>query len=309
MRNYLLKRSVNILFMIFTLSIALFFLINILPGSSSSIVFYELDNSELVEQYNENQNLSGNILTRYFTYLNSLLHLDFGQSIYNTSVSTLVLDHFETTFRLAILSLFFTLILSNLIVFISYYFKNKLCNIIKESLVLLSYSMPPFVLAIIFIIISMSFNFVPISGYSDLSLLLSLHYLILPSFIIAIIYSGFFISVLSNGLEREFKRRYILLAKSKGHGNAKIFCSAYINVKNENITLISQSAISLLTSSAAIEYVFSLPGLGNLIIMSIASRDLNTLHAILVLSIVISLVLSFISDIVLFLLDRRLKIE
>ena len=309
MKNYLLTRILNILLMIFVLSIVLFFLINILPGSSSSIVFYELDNSSLINQYNADLNLEGSLISRYFTYLNSLIHLDFGTSIYNTSVSSLVLSHFETTALLAIVSLVFTLILANATVFITYYFNNKLCKTIKEALVLLSYSVPPFVLAIIFIIISMSFNFVPISGYSNSNLFASLHYLILPGIIIAIIYSGFFISVLSNGLDRELKRKYILLAKSKGCGKSQIFLQAYRNVKNENITVISQSAISLFTSSAAIEYIFSLPGLGNLIITSIASRDLNTLHAILVLSIIISLFVSLLSDVIIFLLDRRIKVE
>ena len=71
---------------------------------------------------------------------------------------------------------------------------------------------------------------------------------------------------------------------------------AGVNILGEMTTLSAQSLVTIFSSSAALEYVFSIPGLGALAVTAIARRDMPTLAAIVMLAAFLSLVTSFICD-------------
>ena len=111
---------------------------------------------------------------------------------------------------------------------------------------------------------------------------------------------------MKSSLEREMQLSYITLAKAKGlRESAVVMIHAGVNVLNEVLTLGFQSFISLFTSGAAVEYIFSLPGIGALTVSAIGRRDINTVTALVLIGAALSIAASTAADIITFSRTRK----
>ena len=111
---------------------------------------------------------------------------------------------------------------------------------------------------------------------------------------------------MKSSLKRELGKNYIRFARAKGVREDKIIVKeAGKNILPELITALSQSFIAFLCASAAVEYVFSIPGLGALVVTSIARRDLQVVEAIVMLSSIFVVFINFLVEVIYVLIDRR----
>ena len=102
----------------------------------------------------------------------------------------------------------------------------------------------------------------------------------------------------------EDRDRFVL---SKGASeNRMLFMHVLSNVAAEVMVLLDQSFISLFASSAAVETLFSYPGLGSLMVRAIARRDTGTIAGMMIITCMLSSVLSIAEDLLLSVLDAIL---
>ncbi len=172
----------------------------------------------------------------------------------------------------------------------------------------MSLSMPSFIFALILILVfSISLGLLPSGGYDANQPFV---YLVLPSISLAFLHCGLFMRMMKSSLEREMKCDYIKLARAKGLPQWKvIIIHAGKNILSDILPLIFQSFVTLFCASAAVEYIFSVPGLGALAVSAISRRDINTIVALVMLSAFVSVVSSFVADLISLFCYRRLKDE
>ena len=132
--------------------------------------------------------------------------------------------------------------------------------------------------------------------------------MILPVTACALLHCGLFIRMMVSSMERELGKPYSRQLFAKGLSRSAIVrVHSMKNVRGEVFTLLAQSFISLFCSTAAVENIFSIPGLGSLTVSAIARRDVNTLSALVTLGAFVSLIATTFADIVCSADDRRLR--
>lgn len=302
MVRYVVRRLIVIPFLLIAISLAVYLMMQLLPGDGR---FFLLGGDAYAAEAGSLE-LQGE---GYFSFLSRILHGDFGISLQGFPVLDLIISRLAPTFSLAIFSLAVTVLFSFALVYISFRYRNRLTYILVEIFCLFSMSFPAFITGFILLLIfSVGLSILPVAGYvpfltSPAGFFRSL---ILPSLTLGIMHSGFTIRLMRSSLSRELGRDYVRLARAKGVGEDVILVrEAGANILPELITALSQSLITFLCASAAVEYVFSIPGIGSLVVSSIARRDLAVLEALVLLSALLVALVNLATDILYAVFDRR----
>lgn len=304
--RYILKRALAIIPSLFLAIVLIYVICSILPGDSSYIL---LGDGATIADLSGVRPQSG-----FAEYLVDMLTLDFGTSTFGSEqVGSLIRSHLWPTVALSLFSLLFTLLITLPLVYIPLLTGGRVSKGISSVLSVISLSLPSFVIGFaLMLLLAVKLGLLPVAGYVQLlrSPSLFIRSLILPSLTLGFMHSGYLVRQLSSSLERELSAPYISTAAAKGESRAKIILyEATVNVMPELVTLLFQSLLVFLTSSAAVELIFSIPGLGYLTVQCIARRDVMTLSALVVIATFFSLVISFVSDVLYMVLDRRLADE
>lgn len=284
-----IRKILSTLATLLLVSVAVYLVMGLVPGSRSQILMGDAVAQSSYEALDEGEG--------YLDWLSSVLHLDFGQSLFGgQSVSSLIAERIPVSLVLSITSLLLAIGFSIGLVALKHLCDRRAVGLAYNSLSLLSLSLPSFVVALVLILLfSVCLGILPSGGWAWGRP----ECLVLPSISLAFIHSGLFMRFLDSAVSRELKRGYALSAASRGLGKARIlFAQVAPNLAGEFSTLCLQSLVSLMTSSAAVEYIFSIPGLGSLTVSAIARRDVNTIVAIVMLATALGAVLSVSCDLV-----------
>lgn len=308
MVRYIVKRILSIIPLLLALSLVVFLFSSSLKGSGAYSLLGDEASAEEVSILEKQMGLEGNILERYIRYLGKVITFDFGRSTFGGErVSTLILNHLPVSIALALFSIFFMTVITLSSVYIV--LRHKSFNQGFSILSLLSLSLPPFVFALLLILLfSVLLPIFPVAGYVSFfdNPILSLRTLFLPALTLGFMHSGLVMRYLRQSATEELFKDYAKLALAKGQSKRGVLLiHIWRNMQGETLTLFSQSFLVFLFSSAAIEYLFAIPGLGNLAVTSIARRDVITMQALVLLSAFTNVVVSLIVDLLYVYLDRR----
>lgn len=294
MARRILPKLLSMILTLLGVSLVVYVAITFLPGSRAQLIMGDGVAESSYQSLHTQE-------TGYFEWLWRILHLDFGRSSFGgQDVASLVAGRIPASLQLALLSLIVALAISTCVVGLSLLHRNAFTTFLYEGLSLASLSIPSFIVALSMILVfSVSLGLLPSGGYvrftqSPMDCIASLA---MPAVCLGFIHSGLLMRMMHSSLERELRRSYVTLARAKGLGEGRVMgIHAGVNILGEMTTLSAQSLVTIFSSSAALEYVFSIPGLGALAVTAIARRDMPTLAAIVMLAASLSLVTSFICD-------------
>ena len=252
------------------------------------------------------------LVTQYFLWLKSILHLDFGVSfVSGERVIDEIKDRLLITLGINIVSMV-------IIFFLAFYFgiksavKGGKTDSTLKQIALLSYATPSFYLALILILIfGLKLGWFPITGLESLepksgfakALDIAWH-LTLPIFVIVFVGFGslmLYVRSLTNDI---LKSDYMFFAKARGL-DEKVIIKRYIypNLMPFIITILGLSLPSLLGGSVILEQIFSIDGMGLLFYQSALSRDYPVIMGILVIGAFLTLLGNMIADLILLKID------
>ena len=246
----------------------------------------------------------------YLEWLWRTVHLDFGVSSFGSQdVSSLIAGRIGASLLLSLLSLALALVISYAVVRLALQHRNPFTSALYETLSLTSLSLPSFILSLALVLVfSVGLGLLPSGGYvrfhdNPVGCLASLA---MPAISLGFAHSGLFMRMMHSSFERELSRPYVMLARAKGLSEGRVFAlHAGVNILDEMTTLCAQSLVTIFSSSAAVEYIYSIPGLGALTVTAIARRDMPTLAALVMLASFSSIVLSTACDIAMDARHRR----
>ena len=253
------------------------------------------------------------VLTRYVHWLGKALHGDFGQSYkYDTmTVTQLLQSRLPITILLAVMSFIIIIVVSLPLGMLSARYAGKWLDVVINQVTQITMAIPSFFLGIILtVIFGLVLKVFQPGGYVSMQEDLKgcIEYLILPAVAVALPKIAMVVKYLRNSVLSEMKKDYVRTAYSKGNSvNQVLYGHVLRNALIPVITFVAMVAAEILAGSLVIEQVFSIPGMGRLMITSISTRDYPVVQAAVLYITSIVVIINFLVDILYQLADPRVR--
>ncbi|WP_286034184.1 ABC transporter permease [Fusobacterium necrogenes] len=302
---YYLKKILKMVFSIYLIGSISFLLLEMIPGDPALAILGLESSAEDIAMLRNILGLNKSLQERYLEWGKGVLTGNFGNSFkYGEPVSNLIMERLPLTLKVAILTIIMVLIVSIPLSFMIYRIKNKKVRKIIDFIIGLCISMPSFWLGIIsMFLFSVILKWFSV-GYDN-----TIISLLLPCFVIAIPNIGIFISYIKNNLEVKLREEYTKYLFVNG---VKSFWLNFYILKNSVIPiipLIGLMLIDLITGVVIIEQIFSIPGIGRLMITAVVNRDLPLVQGLIFYTSVVMVMLNFLIDLIYSIVDPRIRSE
>ena len=309
--SYVLRRVGQMLIALLISTVIVFAMIRFIPGNPAQIMLGDFAEPEAVAALAEEMGLNEPMTTQYFIFLKNVLKLDFGDSLkYKASVASLMKSRLVVTGLLTLVSTLFTVIISLPLGYIAGKKKDSLIDQGVRGFSMIGLAMPSFWIGLLFLIFfGVKLKWFPVSGWgSDWPT--HIKSLILPALTQAIGTSAVLIRNLRNNVIEVKNSDYVYFARSKGLKESTIATKHIIrNAAIPTVTLLSIRIASMLGGTVVLEEVFSLPGLGSMLVSGILSRDYSVVQAVVLFFAAVVLVVNLITDILYSVLDPQVKLQ
>ncbi len=286
MVRYVINRIIYLIPVLLLLSLFIFSISHMLPGDPIDALVPpdEAADPEIREILIKELGLDRPVMVQYFDWLWSLLHGDFGQSIFTRQpVKKLVFQAIPATLYLASAAFLIALLVAIPLGTIAAVKKNTRVDYAAMVAALLGVSIPGFWLALMFILFfSLKLGWLPSMGHVDLTVnaAASLKHLLLPALVMAALPCAIVTRMIRSSMLDELKKEYVNTPRSQGLPQRMVIYK--YTLKNALIPTITMAGLwfaRLLGGTIIIEQIFGWPGVGLLIWNSINARDYPVLQA------------------------------
>lgn len=302
---YYIKKIFRMLLSIFFIGTLSFLLLEWVPGDPETAILGLEASAKDIENLREQLGLNLNFGTRYWNWLYGVFYGDLGVSFkYKEPVFKLILERLPLTISVALISIFMILIVSIPLSFFLHNTKNKKVKKIGESILSIFISIPSFWLGILFM-----YLFGIILKWGTTSYNNTWQSLFLPCLVISIPKIGWISMHLYSNLYKELRENHIKYLYS--NGMKKIYLNFYI-LKNAFLPIIPLTEmllLELITGVVIVEQIFSIPGIGRLLVQAVLIRDIPLIQGLIFYTSTLVVLLNFLVDILYSLLDPRVQVR
>ena len=330
--NYSLLKIAFIPIMLWIISSLVFILLRVAPGDPVDAILGSGANEASREMLRYKLGLNESLIDQYFSYVNNVLHLNFGLSLSTQEpVLNIILNSLPASLELGLFSILSAILIGFPLGFLGLKNKGKKGDYIVRIIGIASYAIPPFWGAMMAqLIFSVYFNIFPIggrfpvfqqqtqiTGFFVLDSLLShniialrdtLYHLALPSLTLGFLLSGIFSRSLRINLDKSIKSDYVNAAICRGISRRKIlFNHALPNALLPIVTISGLTIASLAGGALLFEVTFSWPGIALRLHEAISQRDYTLVQGIVIITSLLIVSLNLFVDILIALLDPRIE--
>jgi peptide/nickel transport system permease protein len=309
MGQYIARRLVQMIPVVFGITLLLFFMLRLIPGDPASVMLGERATDEAVARINHELGLDQPIYVQYGYFLRDLATLNLGTSIkYQVPVATLLGQRLLVSLSVVGVTLVLTIVIAFPLGILAALKKDSLIDNVVRSVFVVLMLMPSFWIGILLIIFfSVQLGLFPVSGYGS-GLLDTLHHLFLPALTIALAISPVLVRALRSSILDALSADYVRTARAKGlRERAVITAHVLRNALIPATTLLGLSIGSLMGGTVILEKVFALPGAGALLIDSIGARDYPVVQAATMVFATLVILVNLLTDIVYSFLEPRVR--
>lgn len=310
--SYLLQRLAFAILVIWGVSIAVFAIVQLIPGDPARVVLGVQANEETVEVMRERMGLNKPVLQQYIEWLTGILRGDFGRSLITAQpVAPQLYNRFVPTLQLAFASLLIGLLIAFPLGIISAMYPRSPIDVVASIVSQIGVSIPDFWLGILLIILfSLNWGLLPPSGYTPISEspVDWFQHIILPATTAGLISGSIQTRFIRSAMLEVLNENYIRTAHAKGLKRLTVLRRhALQNAMITIITIIGLQMTALFSAVVVVEIVFAFPGLGKLSLDAVLDRDYPMLQgAVLVIATVVTMI-NLAVDMLYFFLDPRIE--
>lgn len=330
MLTYILKRLLEMIPTLLGITLISFFIIHLAPGKPTDILT-ELNPKITPEARAKLEKLYGldkPVIEQYGLWLKRVVNLDFGES-FSTDRRPVMEKIWDTNQPLLDRRLFITFMINVFAILIIFFLavpigissathQYSLYDKITTLFVFVGFSTPTFWLALLLMtLFGIKLDLLPISGlkslnYDSLSIVGQVwdrtQHLILPLFVSAFGGLAGISRYMRSSMLEVVRQDYITTARAKGLSEKKvIYKHALKNALLPIITILGLSVPGLISGSVIFEYIFNIPGMGQLAFMGVMTRDYPLMMANLTIVAVLTLSGNLMADIGYMLIDPRIR--
>lgn len=310
---YIVRRLIHSLFIIWGCATLVFFMIRLIPGDPVVQMLGPEYTPEAADALRAKLGLDEPLITQYLRWFGNVLTGDLGASIGSgEKVTDAVKTGLPKTLSLAFLSFLIAILIAVPTGIVAALRRNTWVDYGASLIAFIGVSMPSFWFGIILILIfSVKLRWLPAIGYSEIAedgVVEWLRRLILPSVAIGMGYAAILMRFVRAGLLEVLSSEYVRTARAKGVSEAGVIVRhALRNALIPVVTIAGIQLALLLSGTVVVETVFSIRGIGRILVGAIFDRDYPTVQGLILLVAVIFVVANLVVDVIYTILDPRIK--
>lgn len=310
MMAFIAKRLGLMVPTVLLVSVVVFVLIRAIPGDPVMLILGDSADEVTIAAVRARFGLDQPLPVQYFLWLGELLKGDLGNSIVSGEpVLSLIWDRFLLTGLLIILVIIIATAIALAAGMFAAWRQNSLWDIGIVTAATLGLSLPSFWIGMLLLLIfGIRLGWLPVVGYVGFfeDPWVAWQYLVLPVAALVFVEVGVLTRMARGSAIEVLRLEYITHARAKGLKERRVLLRhALPNAFGPTWTLVGMVAGTLLGGSAVIETVFTLPGLGRLLVESIAGRDYPVIQGCLLFIALAYVILNLVVDLVYPLFDPR----
>ncbi len=278
MGRYFIKRLLSTIPLLLVISFLVFMFIHMIPGDPAKLIAGQDSTQAEVETVRKQLGLDQPLIKQYGQYMKGLVTGDLGDSIRNgKSVVETIAPRLKPTIMLTVSAMIWATIIGIALGIISAVFHGRILDYIGMIIAISGISVPSFWLGLELIQgFSVALNWLPTGGLD------SWQSYILPSLTMGAGIMAILARFTRSSMLETMREDYVRTARAKGLKESLVVMRhAFKNSLIEIITVAGLQIGGLLSGSVMAETVFSIPGLGRLLVDSINFRDYKVVQALL----------------------------
>lgn len=302
------KRLIQLVFVLFILSLVIFILMKLAPGDpvltllhADEMSITQADEAALREELGFDQP----VLVQYGKWMLGLIQLDLGTSyLKGRPVLDELLDKLPATIQLTASGLAVMVAIALPLGLIASRYPNRWPDHVSRILALVGASIPSFWMGLLLIyLFSLKLGWLPTSGKGSFA------HMILPSITLGFAMAAVYARLLRSGLLDSLSQDYIKAARARGLAERRILMGHALRAALlPVITVFGVSFGNLLAGSVVIETLFAWPGLGSLALEAIFERDYPIIQGYVLATGLFVVVVNLLVDLSYSLLDPRIRL-
>ena len=244
----------------------------------------------------------------YVSWLSGILHGRLGNSItFRQPVGPLIAGRIGTTFLLVGMAFCVVFVVGVVGGLASVYFRRLAP--VAAILIGLGIALPSFIAALLFIeLFGVRLGWLPVLGTGGIGLAGEIWHLILPAAALAVSWCAYSAQIVRTTASTESFRPHVETGLARGLPSVTLFRRHVVrNALMPIVTILGVSFAGLLTSSVVIETVFSVPGIGALLVQSVLSKDYNVVLVIVLIYVCVFVIVTRLIDIAALAIDPRIR--
>lgn len=301
---YVLRRLLALVPVLLGTSIVVFGMVRLLPGDPAEVMAGMTATREMVEQFREMYRLNDPLHVQYFSYLRDLLRGDLGRSIWTGDpVAAEIGDALPVTLRLTVLAIGLAMILGVGAGVVAASRRNRPADYLTMTGALLGLSIPSYWLALMLMVVfSVRLGWLPSAGLETPA-----HY-VLPVLTMSLGSAAIIARMARSSMLEVLGQDFVRTARAKGlSGAVVIYRHALRNALVNISTVVGIQFGFLLSGAVVLETVFSINGIGRLLVERILARDYPTVQGAVLVAAVLVVLLNLLVDLCYALIDPRIK--
>ena len=310
MIGFLGHRLLHTVPVIVGITLASFVLIHLVPGDPIRIMLGGKATKEHVAEVSHTLKLDRPLPVQYLTFVGDATHGDLGESIIQRRpVSGIVSERIGPSIFLLIYATLIGVVLALPLGILSALRHNRPLDHAIRLLTLVAFAMPSFWLALILIrTFSLDLGIFPVSGYGT-GFVGHVRNLTLPALTIGLFLTSMLVRSLRSSLIDVFSEEYVEAARARGLSESRVVLRHSLrNALIATLTVLAVNLGFLIGGAVVIEKVFDIPGLGQLLVDSIFTRDFPVLQGLTLVFGLLVIAINLLSDLAYAVIDPRVRL-
>jgi len=312
MLNFLLRRGLATVPVLLIVAVIVFLLLRMTPGDPAAAIAGDAASVQDVERIRAQLGLDAPVLSQFFGWLGHVLRGDLGYSyFYKMSVTQLIGQRLEPTLSVAAVTVVLTVLIAVPLGVLAASRRGRRLDRFIMSASVLGFSVPVFVAGYLMIwLFSMQLGWLPSQGYNRIAEGVGpwLRNLVLPCVTLAVMYAALIARVTRAAVSEALTEDYVRTARAKGISERRMLIRhALANAAVPIATIIGLSVAGLIGGVVVTETIYAIPGLGQLTVDAVLSRDYPLIQGITLFFSLVYVVVNLLVDLSYLLLDPRIR--
>ena len=309
--NFLRKRFIHMIPVLFGIVLVVFLMVRLIPGDPARIMLGTHATPERLAELRAELGLDESLWRQFFLFMGSVVQGDLGTSlVYRRSVFDVILDRLPPTLFLITYAAIMSLALTIPLALVAAVRQNSLSDQSVRVGSTMALSMPSFWLGLnLLVIFAVRLRWFPVAGYGE-DFPDRVWHLFLPALTITLAMAPILIRSLRSGLIDVLRAPYVEFARAKGIRETNVLHRHVLrNAMISTVTILGLNIGWLMGGSVVIETVFSIPGLGSLMVSSIFARDYPVIQGVTLIFGFLVIMVNLLTDVVYSALDPRVTYD
>lgn len=314
MGSFILRRILMAVPTVLLVAVAVFILVRLIPGDPATLMLGDAADAATLEALRQRMGLDRSLLEQFLLWGGNILQGDFGISITNRQpVFDTILDRFQVSAQVVIIAVVCATLVAVPLGMLAAWRQNKVTDLVLVSCATFLMSVPTFWIGMLLLLwFGLHLGWLPIVGYVKLSedFATGALYLVLPIVTLFLHETGVILRMARASTLEVLNLDYITHARSKGlPEHTVMWRHAFRASFGPTWTLLGLIMGNLLAGVAVIETVFTIPGLGRLLVDAIFARDYPVIQGCLLFIAAIYVFVNLVIDLMYPLFDPRVAVK